>query len=262
MIRVDVYLTQNGFCESRNKAAKLIEQGLISIDGQNISKVSEHIDEISEHEVIIKEHDGFVGRGGLKLEAALERFDVEIANCRFIDVGASTGGFTQCLLQHGAKSVVAVDSGKGQLHKSLLEDDRVTSVEGFNARYIDAAKFGMFDGAVMDVSFISQTLIIPSLAGVLHDGGIFISLIKPQFEAGRAAIGKNGIVKKASDREMSILRVLECAGACGFSLKGIMRSPIQGGDGNVEFLACFIKSNEGTVLSDQIKTSINRLCRE
>ena len=260
-MRADVYLTQNGFAESRNKASRLIEQGLVTVDGQNVKKVSEDIDEAIPHKIEIKEHDSFVGRGAIKLISAIKEFEINVENKRCIDVGASTGGFTQTLLMCGASHVTAVDSGRGQLHKSLLDDVRVRSVEGYNARNLNCAEFGVFECAVMDVSFISQTLIIPALSGVMCEGGVFISLIKPQFEAGRSAIGKNGIVKNSKDREASMLRVLECASACGFSLENIMRSPITGGDGNTEYLACFVKN--GLCVNDtSIKEKINRLSRE
>ena len=156
-------------------------------------------------------------------------------------MGASTGGFTDCLLQNGAAHVCAVDSGRGQLHARLLADERVRSVEEYNARELKCEDFGCFDVAVMDVSFISQTLIHPALSSVLSGGATFISLIKPQFEAGRSALGKNGIVKNAKDREIAVTRVINSADACGFELVGAIRSPIKGGDGNVEYLACFVK---------------------
>ena len=261
-MRIDLYLSQKGFCESRNKASRLIDAGLVTLDGRTVQKPSEEIDETAEHNVEIKKDNDFVGRGGLKLDAAIGHFALDVSGKRCIDVGASTGGFTQCLLMRGAQSVVAVDSGKGQLHKSLLDDPRVKSVEGYNARNLNVSEFGMFDIAVMDVSFISQTLIIPALSQLICDGGVLVSLIKPQFEAGRQAIGKNGIVKKASDREYSLLRVSECAGQLGLELVDVIKSPITGGDGNIEYLACFAKRNEVCGVSAKNITRINRLCRE
>ena len=261
-MRIDLYLSQKAFCESRNKASRLIDAGLVIIDGRVVLKPSEEIDESAEHNVEIKKDNDFVGRGGLKLEAAIGQFALDVSGKRCIDVGASTGGFTQCLLMHGAQSVVAVDSGKGQLHKSLLEDPRVKSVEGYNARNLNVSEFGMFDFAVMDVSFISQTLIIPALSQLICDGGVLVSLVKPQFEAGRQAIGKNGIVKKPSDREYSLIRVAECASQFGLELLDVIKSPITGGDGNIEYLAYFVKTNEVCGVSEKNITRINRLCRE
>lgn len=257
-MRIDVYLVANGFCESRNRAARLIGEGKIIFDGKVVSKASAEVGD-GGHTVEITEKDGFVGRGALKLEGAIEHFDLDVSGKRCIDVGASTGGFTECLLRHGAAHVCAVDSGRGQLHKSLLEDIRVTSIEGFNARALSPEEFGVFDVAVMDVSFISQTLIHPALSSVLRDGAVFVSLIKPQFEAGKSALGKNGIVKKPSDRENAVRRVLESAKACGFSALGIIRSPIVGGDGNREYLAVFIKKQCG---GESFVLDLKQLCKD
>ena len=204
-MRIDVYLVENGFCESRNKASRLISEGKILLDGSVVSKPSMDVCD-GEHAVEITEVEKYVGRGGLKLEGALKEFGINVSDKRCIDVGASTGGFTDCLLQNGAAHVCAVDSGRGQLHPKLLEDIRVTSVEGFNARELSPDSFGLFDIAVMDVSFISQTLLHHPLCSVLNDGAIYISLIKPQFEAGKSALGKGGIVKKAEDRAVADLK--------------------------------------------------------
>ena len=240
-MRADSFLALSGYAESRTRAARLISEGKVIIDGKTIGKASEEIID-GEHDVIITEADLYVGRGGLKLEAALAEFQIDVSGKKCIDVGASTGGFTDCLLQNGAGYVYAVDSGRGQLHPKLLHDERVVNIEGYNARDLDPDEFGLFEVAVMDVSFISQTLIHPSLAGVLADGACFVSLIKPQFESGRAALGKNGIVKNKKDREAAILRVIESARLCGLSLEGLICSPITGGDGNREYLALFVKN--------------------
>ena len=252
-MRADSYLTLNGFVESRTRAARLISEGKILIDGKKVSKPSEEFTD-TEHEVVITEVDAYVGRGGLKLESALEKFEIDVQGKRCIDVGASTGGFTDCLLQNGASEVYAVDSGRGQLHEKLLGDPRVVNIEGYNARELSYDKLGSFDVAVMDVSFISQTLIHPALATVLNDGAAFISLIKPQFEAGRSALGKNGIVKNKKDRETAILKVVESAAICGFELGGLINSPITGGDGNREYLALFIRRKNNS----PINTALDR----
>ena len=237
-MRLDIYLVEKGFCESRSRASRLISEGKIVLDGKVASKAGQEVSE-GEHTVVITEKDRYVGRGGLKLEGALDFFGIDVSGKRCIDVGASTGGFTDCLLQRGAAHVCAVDSGRGQLHKRILDDIRVTNIEGFNARELTPDTFGRFDIAVMDVSFISQTLIHGALRSVMKDGAIYISLIKPQFEAGKSALGKGGIVKKPSDRESAIKRVLESAAVCRFETLGVMRSPIEGGDGNIEYLAAF-----------------------
>ena len=174
--------------------------------------------------------------------AALDAFGINVNRKKAVDVGASTGGFTDCLLKRGAARVICVDSGIGQLHESLRANDRVVSVEHFNARELNVdVTEGLCDVAVMDVSFISQTYLIPPVSTVLHDGAVFVSLIKPQFEAGRSALGKNGIVSNSAYRFLAVKRVINCALENGFDCLGLIRSPIEGGDGNKEYLAYFIK---------------------
>ena len=259
-MRADVFLTEHGYAESRTRASRLIDCGCVTIDGKTISKASTDISD-GEHEVVISNTDRYVGRGGLKLEAALNSFEIDVCGKRCIDVGASTGGFTDCLLQNGAREVYAVDSGRGQLHKSLISDKRVVNIEGYNARELSKVDFGTFDIAVMDVSFISQTLIHPALSLILPSKSYFISLIKPQFEAGRAAIGKNGIVKSEKDREKAINRVIDSAHSCGFRTIGLIVSPIKGGDGNIEYLACFEKQ-DGTLTDDISAELVKQIARK
>ncbi len=247
-MRADIFLSENGYAESRTRAARLISEGKVIIDGRTVQKASEDISD-REHTVVITENDAYVGRGGLKLEAALGHFKIDVTGKRCIDIGASTGGFTDCLLQKGAEVVFAIDSGKGQLHPRLLVDERVVNIEGYNARELSREGLGVFDIAVMDVSFISQTLIHKALSEILDEGAIFISLIKPQFESGRSALGKNGIVKNAKDRENAINRVFDSALANGFEPTGIINSPIEGGDGNREYLACFVKRETGVAIN-------------
>ena len=258
-MRLDLYLVEKGFCESRSRAARLIGEGKVLLDGKKATKAGQEVS-LGEHTVEITELDRFVGRGGLKLEGALDSFGIDVTGKRCIDVGASTGGFTDCLLQRGAAFVCAVDSGRGQLHPSLLQDVRVTSVEGFNARELSPDTFGCFDIAVMDVSFISQTLIHQPLKSVLREGAIFISLIKPQFEAGKSALGKGGIVKKAADREIAVGRVITSAELCGFEPIGVIRSPIEGGDGNIEYLAAFRRTD--TPAPSNGKINFKLLCKD
>ena len=245
-MRADIFLSQNGYIESRTRASRLILEGKVYADGRALCKASEDIPD-GEHKVEITHNDIYVGRGGLKLDAAIKRFEINVTGKRCIDIGASTGGFTDCLLQNGARQVYSIDSGRGQLHPKLLWDDRIVNIEGYNARWLSRDELGIFDIAVMDVSFISQTLIHKALSTVLDEGAVFVSLIKPQFESGRSALGKNGIVKSAKDREHAINRVLESAFANGFDLIGLMNSPIEGGDGNHEYLACFVKREESLI---------------
>ena len=241
-MRADVYLTAFGHTPSRKRAQDLIDAGAVRIDGALIKKSSAPINEEVPHEVVLEPVFKYVSRGGMKLEAALDTFHLSPNRKKVVDVGASTGGFTDCLLKRGAARVIAVDSGVGQLHESLLSDPRVKSVEQFNARMLDlTVTEGPCDMAVTDVSFISQTYLIPNIASVLRDGGAFVSLIKPQFEAGKGALGKNGVVYNGAYRYLAVKRVLECALSEGLDCLGVMRSPIEGGDGNKEYLAYFVK---------------------
>lgn len=222
----------------------MIEEGAVTLDGVVVKKPAKDVSGEPEITVLQKR---YVGRGGEKLEGALSLFGVSPLGLRALDIGASTGGFTDCLLQHGAAHVVALDAGQGQLHQTLREDVRVTNIEKYNARNLTPADTGLCDMAVMDVSFISQTLILPKIPDVLREGGILISLIKPQFEAGRAALNKQGIVRHAKDRVLAVRRVLSAAAEVGLSCCGLAPSPILGGDGNEEFLAYFQKTTTPTV---------------
>lgn len=261
-MRADLYLVRAGHAPSRTLAQKLIADGAVTLDGRLLKKASEEISE-GEHAVSVAATSDtrYVGRGGLKLEAALNAFSIDPVGLTVADIGASTGGFTDCLLQRGAAAVFAVDAGHGQLHPTLRGDVRVRSAEGVNARVLspalltavedewrrahpeaDSSVFGgLVDGVVMDVSFISQTLLHPALASVLKDGGWVVSLVKPQFELTRSALNKQGIVKQERDRKAAVERVLESAAACGLEAVEVIPSPIEGGDGNREFLAYFVK---------------------
>ena len=228
---------------SRTEAKRYIEAGAVTVDGKIIDKPSFDVSGLEELIKVDKSIFSYVSRGGIKLEAALKSFNVNPKDKLCLDIGASSGGFTDCLLSFGARHVIAVDSGKGQIVDSLRADGRVTVIEGYNARYITASDFEFTpELAVMDVSFISATYIIQPLALVLPPSSEFICLIKPQFEVGRHNIGKGGIVKDKSARQEAVKKVTDFAHSCGFTLKGIIESPIKGGDGNVEFLAYFIRN--------------------
>ena len=225
----------------------MIESGAVEIDGAVVTKPSFSVS-VGEHSITVKDPLIYVSRGGLKLEAALDAFSVDPCGAVALDIGASTGGFTDCLLQRGASRVYAVDAGEKQLAKKLLEDERVFSYEHLNARAMTPEHIGgnTVDLVVMDVSFISSTYIIPQIPAMLGGEGCFISLVKPQFEVGRGMLGKGGIVKDPAAHLSAITRVYDCAVSCGFSLSGLILSPIQGGDGNREFLACFeLPGSEG-----------------
>ena len=261
-MRADLYLTQNGYADSRTLARKLIEDGAVVLDGRVLKKAAEEIPDGAHTVTVASTADTrYVGRGGLKLEGALAAFRLDPTGLVMADIGASTGGFTDCLLQNGAALVFAVDAGHGQLHPKLQSDPRVRSAEGLNARAMTSADLvavdaawreshpdvsavpfaGSVDGIVMDVSFISQTLLHPALASVLKDGGWMVALIKPQFELTRSALNKQGIVKQERDRKAAVERVLQSAAACGFEAVSVIPSPIEGGDGNREFLGYFIR---------------------
>ena len=250
-MRADVFLFSNGYSKSRSAAQTLIAEGGVSINGRKIEKPSENIDETAENRVDITSVQKFVGRGGYKLEYALEKFAIDVSGLTAIDVGASTGGFTDCLLQRGAVKVFSVDSGEGQLDSSLVSDSRVINIEKYNARNLKKEDFNQkIDIAVMDVSFISQTLIIPSLSLLLYDGAWFVSLIKPQFEVGRSAVGKKGIVKNPKDRINAVKSVISFAESFGFGCLGVDESAITGGDGNIEYVAAFKKGEKSKINID------------
>lgn len=241
-MRLDLYVFERGFASSRTEAKKLIESGMVSVAGAVIEKPSYDVASDSVDVTVEEPSHRFASRGGLKLEGALESFNVTVKGKKCIDIGASSGGFTDCLLQHGAFHVIAVDSGRGQMVEALRNDSRVTVIEGFNARYMSPSDLEYLPQlAVMDVSFISARLIIPAVSECLARGGDYILLIKPQFEVGKANVGKGGIVKSAALRDAAVRDVLDTARACGFEPMGVIQSPIQGGDGNIEFLAHLVK---------------------
>ena len=238
-MRADLYLSLNGYFESRQKAKNEISAGNVKADGKLIKKPSEDIKDGADIE-ISENTLAFVSRGGLKLEAALFGFSVSVKGLKAVDIGASTGGFTDCLLKHGAEKVYAVDCGTDQLHEKLRADPRVISIENFNARELCPEIIGGWcDIAVMDVSFISQSLLYGNVSSVLKPGGKLISLIKPQFEVGRENLSKKGIVKDVKTAEASVYNLVEEAKEYSLFNTGLMLSPILGGDGNTEYLACF-----------------------
>ena len=240
-MRIDVYLAEKGLTSSRTEAKRFIDEGAVSVEGKVISKSSFDVTG-SENIVVDRSVKEFVSRGGVKLKGALAEFGINAANRLCLDIGASSGGFSDCLLQSGAAHVIAVDSGSGQLAESLRCDKRVTVFENYNARYMKKEDFEYIpDLAVMDVSFISATYIIPAVYDVLACDGDFICLIKPQFEVGRSGLGKGGIVKDSKQRELAVKKVVDFALSCGFSVDGVIQSSIKGGDGNIEFLAHFVK---------------------
>lgn len=244
-MRLDVYLFSKNYVSSRQKAKTLIEEGNVTINSVLIKKPSYEIDETIEYNVQITDSCPYVSRGGLKLEKMLSQLDLDLNNRVAIDIGASTGGFTHCLLLNGVSRVYSVDSGTNQLHKSLLEDDRVISIENFNARDLTIDIIGqLVDIIVCDVSFISQTYIIEVAKKLIKDDGIYIGLIKPQFEVGKGKIGKGGIVKEPKYRFEAIKKIIDNAKNNGLKCVAFVKSPIFGGDGNVEYVAAFKKYSD------------------
>jgi 23S rRNA (cytidine1920-2'-O)/16S rRNA (cytidine1409-2'-O)-methyltransferase len=242
--RIDKVLVQRGLAESRTKAQAMVMAGIVLVNEQRIDKPSDSIP--ANAEIRIKGGDDatarYVGRGGLKLEAALREFQVDVVGLDCLDVGSSTGGFTDCLLQRGARHVVSIDVGHNQIDWSLRTDLRVEVREGVNARYLKPADFETeFDVIVMDVSFISATKILPALVPLLKADGRLLLLIKPQFEVGRGEVGKGGIVRDPEKHARVIEEVNQTAKELGLAARNVMESPLRGGDGNLEFLALYEK---------------------
>ncbi|MCK5851105.1 MAG: TlyA family RNA methyltransferase [Kiritimatiellae bacterium] len=235
--RLDVLVASRGLAESREQAQRLIMAGQVLVNGQVAAKSGHRYCE--DVDLAVKAGSRFVGRGGDKLEAAFECFGLDVNGLICLDVGASTGGFTDCMLQHGAAKVFAVDVGKGQLHWKLHNDTRVEVMDNVNARYLEPDKFSqrpLF--AAVDVAFISLTKVLPALVRVLGDGAEMVTLIKPQFEAERGDVGKGGIVRDEKIRLQVIERVKEFGvKELGFEWLGICESPVRKLTGNVEFLA-------------------------
>ena len=240
--RIDKLLVDRGLAESRTKAQAMIMAGVVLVDEQRVEKPSHQFDPNSS--IRVKGGDDpttrYVGRGGLKLEAALREFQIDVNGLTCLDVGASTGGFTDCLLQHGAAKVVAIDVGHNQIDWRLRTDARVEVREGVNARYVQPEDFGdKFDLAVMDVSFISATKVLPAIVPLLIDEGLIVTLIKPQFEVGRGEVGSGGVVRDPAKRLRVVEEVNDHARTLGLELLNMIESPIQGAEGNVEFLALY-----------------------
>lgn len=241
--RIDKLIFEKGFAESRAKAKALIMSGIVLVNEKRVEKPSETF--LPNENIRIKgktSESKYVGRGGLKLEKALEIFHICPGGYVCLDVGSSTGGFTDCLLQNGAKKVYAVDSGTNQLVWKLRNDERVEVREKTNARYLKPENFNeKFDLIVMDVSFISITKILPALITLLKDGGKIISLIKPQFEVGKGEVGKGGIVRDPQKHKLVTEKIKDFANEIGLKDLGLIDSPILGAEGNKEFLALFEK---------------------
>ena len=245
--RVDRLLVERGLAPTRTRAQALVMAGRVLVGERRVEKASETFPPDAPLRVRGGDDPAarYVGRGGLKLEAALAAFAVDVRDFVCLDVGASTGGFTDCLLQHGARRVVAVDVGHNQLDWRLRNDPRVESREGVNARYLKPEDFDApFDLVVMDVSFISATKVLPALVALLAESGRVVLLIKPQFEVGRGEVGKGGIVTDAVAHARVVAEVNRATEELGLVVRGVIDSPIKGADGNREFLALYERASK------------------
>jgi 23S rRNA (cytidine1920-2'-O)/16S rRNA (cytidine1409-2'-O)-methyltransferase len=235
-VRIDRLLVERGLAPSREKAQARVMAGEVLADEQKVEKPGHAVPEDCEIR-LLGEPPPYVSRGGFKLQGALDHFGIDVRGCVCLDVGASTGGFTDCLLQRGARRVYAVDTGANQLDWKLRQDGRVIVREKVNARYIDREIVPEpVSFACCDVSFISATLILPALPPLLDVAADLVILVKPQFEVGKGEVGKGGIVKDPALHEQAVDRVRVAAGEIGFTVKGVIESPILGAEGNREFL--------------------------
>src|SRR5690349_7931184 len=240
--RIDKLLVERGLAESRTKAQAMVMAGVVLVNEQRVEKPSEQF--AADTQIRIKHADDptsrYVGRGGLKLEAALKAFQIDVRGAVCLDVGASTGGFTDCLLQNGARRVTAIDVGHNQIDWRLRNDPRVEVREGVNARYLRPEDFPeQFELAVMDVSFISATKVLPAIVPLVSADGAIVTLIKPQFEVGRGEVGGGGIVRDAGKRQRVVEEVNNSARELGLKVVNVIESPIAGAEGNVEYLALY-----------------------
>ena len=246
MTRLDVLLLQRGLVRSRQRAKNLITNGQIQVDGVVCTKPAKLTEETAAL-TLLGEDLRYVGRGGLKLEWILEQQNLSLEQATCMDIGASTGGFTDCMLQHGAKKVYAIDVGHGQLADSLRQDERVVCMEKTNVRYVKPEDIAdRLDFASVDVSFISLTKVLGPARELLNDNGEMVCLIKPQFEAGREKVGKKGVVRDKAVHEEVIHKVIDYAVEIGFHILNLEYSPIKGPEGNIEYLVYIRKEAEGS----------------
>ncbi len=244
--RIDIALVERGICKSRSRAKHLLKEGLVLKNGSICTKPAEMVNDM---DVLALEGEDlpYVGKGGLKLQEALHRFPIELKNRVCMDVGASTGGFTDCMLQRGASKVYAIDVGRKQLHESLRRNCRVVNMEEMDVRLMQPEDMpDAPDFCSVDVSFISLELVLPSIHRLLPERAECVALIKPQFEAGRENIGKKGIVRSPKVHRQVLEQVLSFARELGFSVQGLCPSPIRGGEGNgnAEYLVYLVKGSD------------------
>ncbi len=254
--RLDLLLVQLGLFDTRQKAQGAIMAGLVTVNGQRVDKPGARFRRDADVQVQGQEHP-YASRGGLKLERAIRELGFNPQGKVIIDIGASTGGFTDCALQHGAKRVYAVDVGHAQLAWKLRLDPRVVVMERTNARYLKLSDFPeQADALTIDVSFISLATILPPVVQLLQPGGEVVALIKPQFEAGREQVGKRGVVRDRAVHKQVIERVCQEASHLGLGLLGLTFSPITGPEGNIEFLAWFKQGVGDSVTTESIEKTV------
>jgi len=253
--RLDVLLVEKGLAESRSLAQRLVMAGQVRVEGQVAGKPSQLVS--PDASLAVEQPPRFVSRGGEKLEAALAAFPIPVQDRVSADVGASTGGFTDCLLQHGARKVYAIDVGHGILHRRLRADPRVIAMEKTNARRVSSLPEPI-DLATVDASFISLRLLLPVLRGWMRPGADLVALVKPQFEAGRKAVGRGGVVRKAEIHQEVLLGLLPYAAGLGLTPQGLLRSPLLGPKGNVEFLLWCREGAPAVDLNESISSATSR----
>lgn len=259
-IRLDALLVKNGQAQSRERAKALIMAGQVYIENQKCDKAGQMVDEDKTVAEVRGETLKYVSRGGLKLEKAMAEFPITLKGKTTMDIGASTGGFTDCMLQCGAKKVFAVDVGYGQFAWKLRQDERVVNMERTNIRYVTSEDIGCeIDFASIDVSFISLRLVLPVAKSLLKNNGEIVALIKPQFEAGREQVGKKGVVKDIKVHYEVVKNILDFAKSIDLHVAGLSYSPIKGPEGNIEYLAYLKKAQcEDTVDDYSIKEVIDK----
>lgn len=251
-VRLDVLLHESGLCESRERAKALIMAGQVYIDNVKYDKAGEQVLKTVKPE-IRGETLKYVSRGGLKLEKAMKEFPIDLKGAVAMDIGASTGGFTDCMLQNGAAKVFAVDVGYGQFAWKLRSDSRVVNMERTNIRYVKPEDIGEeLDFASIDVSFISLSLVLPVAYSLLKDGGEVVALIKPQFEAGKGQVGKKGVVRDANIHSEVITKVVNISRELGFGVQGLSFSPVKGPEGNIEYLIYLKKNGADSEIGEEL----------
>ena len=249
--RLDILMVEKGLAESREKAKAMIMAGLVYIDNQKCDKAGLSVD-ITKTPEVRGETLRYVSRGGLKLEKAMQSFPITLSDKVTMDIGASTGGFTDCMLQNGAKKVFSVDVGYGQLAWKLRQDERVVNMERTNIRYVTPEDIGEhIDFASIDVSFISLKLVLPVAFNLLSEDGELVALIKPQFEAGREQVGKKGVVRDINVHYSVVEAVLDFARSINFHIAGLSYSPIKGPEGNIEYLAYLTKKESEDIFTKE-----------